>query len=634
MSQFVLVVGSGEVDIAAQKAGRSKVRLLTNIYPDPDPSIMGLPFEERNGGLFVGSMCHTPNIDASKFIMREIFSNHTAFPRGFIHMVWSGTSRCGALLGNMLEEARAHPLITLHLDVTNEELHRLHMSRKFFLGALRVGAGVKGKLCHALLYGLPIIASEVASEGMFLEAPLNVLSASSPDSYNTMISRLVSNETLWHSLRREGMKVVEKRFSRSAARGTLQEILNALGVVPRVADTGSGFRAQTTWECPMPEKGGGKKGLFPGRQDADCWSGKRNPWFVLPPPEPYSDAFLLDHIPRPKAKPVVPLSCPTGGKPTSQRPFIYHHIVKTGGLKIRQVVDQGATSYGLGTAIPCVGTTDCRCNIMYNSPLSQTSTCMESDQFKSAAVYLGHYAPLPLARLHPTDSRDKLCVIMVRRPLDRAVAHYARFGVVDQFNGQDMDKLSLSDLNLAVRKTGGGEYMTRYLGCVDEEQCSETLASIMGSAKAELRKCHVGITDQFKTTLGYLKILLPWLDLESIADIHARPAEYVDGKVLMQKLDKTEQANAMLQWYAPDMAIYEYGRELFFNQTADALKCYGEAAEPDAAKRLRMMRHVSRKVRRKDVPYQWTVATCVEKAVWCREGVFRDMCDCSPEEGM
>ncbi|CAK0839223.1 unnamed protein product [Prorocentrum cordatum] len=99
--------------------------------------------------------------------------------------------------------------------------------------------------------------------------------------------------------------------------------------------------------------------------DADCWSGERNPWFLLPPPEAYSDAFLRDHVPRPRAGPAVPPACPAGGPPSRARPFIYHHIVKTGGLGIRQVVAQGAGAHGLVTAIPCEGTTDCRCNVMH-----------------------------------------------------------------------------------------------------------------------------------------------------------------------------------------------------------------------------------------------------------------------------
>ncbi|CAK0839224.1 unnamed protein product [Prorocentrum cordatum] len=258
---------------------------------------------------------------------------------------------------------------------------------------------------------------------------------------------------------------------------------------------------------------------------------------------------------------------------------------------------------------------------------------MESEQFRAGAVYLGHYAPLPLARIRPTASRDNLCFIMVRRPLDRAVAHYTRFGVIDRFSGKDMHKLTLSELDLAVRQTGGGEYMTRYLGCVDEEDCEQPVASIMDSARAQLRRCHVGITDHFKTTLAYLKVLLPWLDLESISDIHARPANYVDGNRFLGKLQSTpEKVEAIQKWYAADMEIYDYGRGLFLNQTRHALRCYGHISSDDHVERLKQMRTISRKVKRKPETYQWEIAKCVERAVYCREGVLREMCSCTSAE--
>merc|ERR1712194_524917 len=258
---------------------------------------------------------------------------------------------------------------------------------------------------------------------------------------------------------------------------------------------------------------------------------------------------------------------------------------------------------------------------------------MGSDQFMTAAVYLGHYAPLPLSRLHPTDSRDKICFIMVRRPLDRAVAHYTRFGVIDEFNGQEMNKLSLSDLDLAVRRTGGGEYMTRYLGCVDEDDCEQPIASIINSARAQLLRCHVGVTDQFKTTLAYLKVFLPRLDLDSLAEIKARPANYLDGKTLIGKMSGTpDKVKLMQQWFAADMGIYDYGRDLFLNQTRHALGCYGDVSSDDDIERLKQMRLVSRKVKRKPEAYQWEVANCVERAVYCREGVLRDVCSCTPAE--
>merc|ERR1719277_249660 len=103
-----------------------------------------------------------------------------------------------------MDEAKAHPLITVHLDVSNEELLHLHSKMQFFLGALRVGAGVKGKLCQALLYGLPIIGSKAATEGMHMQDDENVLAASTVAEYREQIERLADNPDLWHRLRRNG----------------------------------------------------------------------------------------------------------------------------------------------------------------------------------------------------------------------------------------------------------------------------------------------------------------------------------------------------------------------------------------------------------------------------------------------
>ncbi|CAK0864321.1 unnamed protein product, partial [Prorocentrum cordatum] len=197
-SDFVLVVSTDEYTIASEMVGADKVRILTNIYPEPDRE-RGATLEGRQGGLFVGSMCHTPNLDASKFIMREIFGPTTrgVFPPGFMHFVWSGTEKCKALVGELIEEAKEHPLITLHLDVTDQELAALHMKVQFFLGALRVGAGVKGKLCQALLYGLPIIGSKAATEGMHLKDDVSVLAASTVAEYRAQIERLAGSPDLW-----------------------------------------------------------------------------------------------------------------------------------------------------------------------------------------------------------------------------------------------------------------------------------------------------------------------------------------------------------------------------------------------------------------------------------------------------
>merc|ERR1719293_481537 len=104
-SDYVLVVSTDEHRIASERVGADKVRILSNIYPEPSPE-RGTTLEGRLGGLFVGSMCHTPNIDASRFIMREIFGpdTHQKFPRGFMHFVWSGAAKCENHTQELLDE--------------------------------------------------------------------------------------------------------------------------------------------------------------------------------------------------------------------------------------------------------------------------------------------------------------------------------------------------------------------------------------------------------------------------------------------------------------------------------------------------------------------------------------------------
>ncbi|CAK0864317.1 unnamed protein product, partial [Prorocentrum cordatum] len=262
-SDFVLVVSTDEYTIASEMVGADKVRILTNIYPEPDRE-RGATLEGRQGGLFVGSMCHTPNLDASKFIMREIFGPTTrgVFPPGFMHFVWSGTEKCKALVGELIEEAKEHPLITLHLDVTDQELAALHMKVQFFLGALRVGAGVKGKLCQALLYGLPIIGSKAATEGMHLKDDVSVLAASTVAEYRAQIE---------YQLRKNGFDLIQKHFGRGNARGVLQDIFTKLKVAPRVTLQAPRL-ATSTWACPLQDP---TRAVSARRQSEDEGGSKR-----------------------------------------------------------------------------------------------------------------------------------------------------------------------------------------------------------------------------------------------------------------------------------------------------------------------------------------------------------------------
>ena len=93
------------------------------------------------------------------------------------------------------------------------------------IAPLRYGAGVKGKINTAMSYGLPVVATSNAVEGMHLRNDEDVLVADSAADYAAAILRLYADEALWNKLSANGLENVHAHFSFDAARRALSSIL-------------------------------------------------------------------------------------------------------------------------------------------------------------------------------------------------------------------------------------------------------------------------------------------------------------------------------------------------------------------------------------------------------------------------
>jgi len=90
---------------------------------------------------------------------------------------------------------------------------------------LRYGAGVKGKVNMAMSYGLPVVATSVAVEGMHVEAGADVLVADEADAFADDVIRLYGDEELWNRLSANGLANVARHFSFDAARNAMRDLL-------------------------------------------------------------------------------------------------------------------------------------------------------------------------------------------------------------------------------------------------------------------------------------------------------------------------------------------------------------------------------------------------------------------------
>jgi glycosyltransferase involved in cell wall biosynthesis len=93
------------------------------------------------------------------------------------------------------------------------------------IAPLRFGAGVKGKISHALALGLPTVTTSVGAEGMNLTNSEDIEIADSPELMAEKICLLMRDDPHWTKISLQGQLVAEREFGLERARKALLEVL-------------------------------------------------------------------------------------------------------------------------------------------------------------------------------------------------------------------------------------------------------------------------------------------------------------------------------------------------------------------------------------------------------------------------
>ncbi|WP_240601751.1 glycosyltransferase [Oleiagrimonas sp. MCCC 1A03011] len=213
-SDVTFVVSPVERALLADAAPQARVELLSNIH---DVHGRRSDFAARRDLVFLGGFGHPPNADAVRWFVREILprlQRHN--PALHLHV-----------LGDAPEDARRElsgPQVTLHGRVDNLSpfMDRCRLS----IAPLRFGAGVKGKVNMAMSYGLPVVATPIAAEGMQLRDGVDVSIAEDAEAFAAAVLALYDDEALWLRLSDGGLENVRRHFSPEAAAETLRRVLN------------------------------------------------------------------------------------------------------------------------------------------------------------------------------------------------------------------------------------------------------------------------------------------------------------------------------------------------------------------------------------------------------------------------
>ena len=174
------------------------------------------PFAEREGLLFIGGFRHPPNTDAVLWYGKEILPLlRQRLPGVKTYIV--GIDPPAAITAL----AAADMVITGHVPDLTPYLDSCRLS----ISPLRYGAGVKGKVSHAMSHGLPVVATTASIEGMHLTPGTDVLVANDPEAFVGAIVRAYHDEELWTALSEGGRENTRRHFSRDVARGALSRLV-------------------------------------------------------------------------------------------------------------------------------------------------------------------------------------------------------------------------------------------------------------------------------------------------------------------------------------------------------------------------------------------------------------------------
>jgi GT2 family glycosyltransferase/glycosyltransferase involved in cell wall biosynthesis/cephalosporin hydroxylase len=221
-----------DVDVMRGHVPDGRFFVLPNAHEldDAEP----LPFDERPDLVFIGGFNHDPNVDSALWLVNDI-----------LPLVREEVDARLWLLGSHPSDAvraLASRDVIVPGSLPEAEVAQRFREGRVFLAPLRYGAGIKGKIGHAMAFALPVVTTEVGAEGMELVDGENVLVRESAEDFARAVIDVYSDRELWERLSRASRATVEERWTPEAMQGRLQRLLRETLELRTRALAGDGSR--------------------------------------------------------------------------------------------------------------------------------------------------------------------------------------------------------------------------------------------------------------------------------------------------------------------------------------------------------------------------------------------------------
>ncbi len=204
------VVSPIEQQLLQENWPHKSIQLVSNIVDVTGPVT---PFALRRDWLFIGGFQHRPNIDAVMFFVKEIYPLvRDRLPDTKFYIIGDkAPPEIVALASDRIVVAGLQRNVRSFFD-----------SVRLSVAPLRFGAGIKGKINQSMAFGVPVVATSIAVEGMNLADHEHVLVADEPQDFARALIELYESEELWKRLSQNGISKTQELYSTDAAREKLE----------------------------------------------------------------------------------------------------------------------------------------------------------------------------------------------------------------------------------------------------------------------------------------------------------------------------------------------------------------------------------------------------------------------------
>jgi len=205
---------SSETQVVIETVPQANARTIPLYFFEGSPAPASVPDARDRSIVFVAGFAHRPNVDAARWLVREIFPMIRARIPG-VHLWLIGSNPTTEVLQLGCSD------ITVTGYVDEESLHGFYARARAAIVPLRFGAGVKGKVVEALNHGLPLVTTSIGAQGL---EGLSTVAAVHDDAWELaeQVVDLFENDLRWRDKSEAGRAYVAERYSPRAMEAVLR----------------------------------------------------------------------------------------------------------------------------------------------------------------------------------------------------------------------------------------------------------------------------------------------------------------------------------------------------------------------------------------------------------------------------